>query len=165
MSFLPVSAEWTAPPILNPTLDTKPQLAIEICRNPRTRYLPLRALIVGPTVFLRRLDLPKQLIKSWLAANWQQIQALVRRFQQSFQPHKEYPHICLAMVEFVSDFWIIVRDKDVSDTFTFFPIVLGYTPPTETQGGWNSLQLPRPTVEPRLGTGAWKVRNCRLFER
>jgi len=78
----------------------------------------------------------------------------VSRYQQTFPPRGD---TCLALTEFITGSWTSVYDNGNTGPLSLFPIVLGFTTESETQGGWNTLQLPRPTMSAKLGTGEWQA--------
>jgi hypothetical protein len=152
------SAEWGVPPPLDERLlSSEPQQGLEIRRIPRRPYLPLRGLIAGPTIIVRKLDTGDQSVKLWISKNWNRIAAVVNCYQQSFPPHPEYRETCLALTEYISESWTTIYDEGNPDSINLFPIVLGYAEGNDARPSWSGLQLPRPTMSARLGTGEWNV--------
>jgi hypothetical protein len=96
-------------------------------------------------------------VKFWVSKNWSRIFAKVIHYQQSFPPHPDSLEICLALTEFISESWTTIYDEGSPDSINLFPIVLGYAAGNDAQPSWNGLQLPRPTMSGRLGTGEWQV--------
>ena len=144
-------AEWASDAQL---ADAAPQQGIEIRRSSNKAYRPLTCLILDPHISVRKLNVGESFAKFWLSSNRNKNGAILSRYQQTFPPRGD---TCLALTEFITGSWTSVYDDGSMGSLSLFPIVLGYAIQTETQAGWNSLQLPRPTMPAKLGTGEWQA--------
>lgn len=150
------SAEWQATSAAQLAQD-RPQQGLEIRRSPNSLYRPLNALIAGPGIFVRKIHLPGETVKRWLAVNWKKIQAAINLFQISYQPYANNGETCLALIEFVSEKWVSVYEDGNSINVDWYPIALGWTNGKKSQPVWDNIQLPRPTMRAKLGMGNGQV--------
>lgn len=111
---------------------------------------------------MRKLELKDSLVKDFISANRRQIGSATAEFYRSFPPREDNPASILALTEYVTDSWTTVFDEGREEPLNLFPIVIGYAPGNEGSAGmWNVLDLPRPTMPARLGTGEAEVGSVR----
>jgi hypothetical protein len=66
--------------------------------------------------------------------------------------------LCLVLSEYVTESWVTVYDDGETHHVQWLPIALGMASTTQGSMMWDNLQLPRPTMEARLGLPTWQVR-------
>jgi hypothetical protein len=156
------SADWETTSVAQ-LAQCRPQQGLEIRRSLKSLCRPLNAVIAGPGIFVRKIHLPGDTVKRWLAINWKKIQAAVNLFQISYQPYANSRETCLALREFVSGKWVSVYEDGNSVNVDWLPIALGCTTGNQSLPVWDNIRLHRPTMRAKLGMGNGKVYNINFI--
>ena len=115
------------------------------------------AFIVGPITFVRKLNLPSDVVYAWLNFNQRRIRKSARKMLNMFPPSKKTTTLSLSLTEYFTETWrtIYIRSESPAD-----PVVVGFKKgDTETSGVWTVINVPGSTSSITGGFASYPVRS------
>ena len=113
------------------------------------------ALIAGPKIFVRTLNLPGSVLQIWLGMYRSQIGKFARKMMDLFPPDKGSKVLCLSVTELFTETWrtIFIRAERNAD-----PIALAWKLSDNASGAWINLDVPQSTSVICGGFASYPVR-------
>ena len=121
------------------------------------------AFIVGPTTFVKKMNLPSEVCYAWLQYNQARIRKVAKRMLSMFPPDKTTTAMSLALTEFFTETWralYIRAETPASPVFVAFR-----QGNAETSGTWDVINVPKSKSTITGGFASYPVRSDSIPKR